>query len=72
MHTDPSTSFPFNKGKECVSERLSHLPKITQLVSILLSWTGGRRELGAASEMNVIHSKMNVIWTPNAVESIGL
>lgn len=48
------------------------MPKITQLVSILPSWTGGRRELGAASEMNVIQSKMNAIWTPNAVESIGL
>lgn len=24
---------------------------------------------GAASEMNVIHSKMDVIWTPNAVRA---
>lgn len=28
--------------------------------------------VGGASEVNVIHSQMNVIWTPNAEESIGL
>ena len=51
---------------------IKSLAKDHTLVRILPSWTGGRRELGAASEINVIHSKMNVIWTPNAAESIGL
>lgn len=48
------------------------MPKITQLVAILPSWTAEKRELRAVSEMNVIHYKMSVIWTPNTVESISL